>query len=321
MTTEVRSRILLAVLAGNYREVAGRIAGVDPSKLRRYLRSKDTNAVAFRDAIEQAECTVEGRLVKSVLQMGKKNLQAATCYLSHKFPERWADKSVELSKALKTIQELSRLLNVQRDSPRGPSWPVSAELPVSTRHDRRMPLTPRQQRFVQEYLIDLNATQAAIRAGYSRKSADKIGCQLLGKTRVYAEIERLKSRRASRLQITTDKILAELAGIAFSSINDYSIDKRGTITLASEATVPDAVRAVKHCRVKTLTKGKTTCQTADIELYDKLRALELCMKHLGMIGVDVDLEELIARLRQSADSNLPGYGLDHEAPFGKQFRS
>jgi phage terminase small subunit len=45
-------------------------------------------------------------------------------------------------------------------------------------------LTPKQQRFIQEYLIDLNATQAAIRAGYSAKNADKIGSQQLGKTRV-----------------------------------------------------------------------------------------------------------------------------------------
>ena len=76
-------------------------------------------------------------------------------------------------------------------------------------------LTPKQARFVDEYLIDLNATQASIRAGYSAKTACWIGPQLLGKTHVAQLIaERVKARE-QRTEITQDRVIAELAKIAF----------------------------------------------------------------------------------------------------------
>jgi phage terminase small subunit len=68
-------------------------------------------------------------------------------------------------------------------------------------------LTAKQERFVQEYMVDLNATQAAIRAGYSAKNADKIGPELLGKTRVRAAIEAAKATRAKRVQIDADWVV------------------------------------------------------------------------------------------------------------------
>lgn len=76
-------------------------------------------------------------------------------------------------------------------------------------------LTPKQAAFVREYLIDLNATQAAIRAGYSQKNADKIGPELLGKTRIKAEIQTVMDERAERLEITADRVLKEIAKLAF----------------------------------------------------------------------------------------------------------
>ena len=68
-------------------------------------------------------------------------------------------------------------------------------------------LTPKQQRFVGEYLVDLNAKQAAIRAGYSAKTAEWIGPQLLGKTHVSAEIQRAIADRSKRTEITQDYVL------------------------------------------------------------------------------------------------------------------
>ncbi len=68
-------------------------------------------------------------------------------------------------------------------------------------------LTPKQERFVQEYLVDLNATQAAIRAGYSAKTADHIGPELLGKTCVSEAIAAAKAARMKRLEITQDQVL------------------------------------------------------------------------------------------------------------------
>ena len=71
-------------------------------------------------------------------------------------------------------------------------------------------LTPKQQRFVQEYMIDSNATQAAIRAGYSEKNADKIGSELLGKTRVAAAIKERQTILAKRVLVTADRVIEGL---------------------------------------------------------------------------------------------------------------
>ena len=74
-------------------------------------------------------------------------------------------------------------------------------------------LTPKQQRFCEEYLIDLNATQSAIRAGYSEKTADVIGCENLAKPNISQEIARLVQKRSDSLNIDTDWVLRELVDI------------------------------------------------------------------------------------------------------------
>ncbi len=71
-------------------------------------------------------------------------------------------------------------------------------------------LTPRQARFVEEYLLDLNATQAAIRAGYSARNADKIGPELLGKTRVAEAVKAAQQARSGRTEITQDEVIQGL---------------------------------------------------------------------------------------------------------------
>ena len=68
-------------------------------------------------------------------------------------------------------------------------------------------LTEKQKRFVQEYLVDLNATAAAKRAGYSEKSASRIAVELLNKTQVYAEIQNQQAKRQKRVEITQEKLL------------------------------------------------------------------------------------------------------------------
>ena len=73
-----------------------------------------------------------------------------------------------------------------------------------------MSLTPKQARFVEEYLLDLNATQAAIRAGYSARNADKIGPELLGKTRVAEAVKAAQQARSGRTEITQDEVIQGL---------------------------------------------------------------------------------------------------------------
>jgi len=82
-------------------------------------------------------------------------------------------------------------------------------------------LTPKQERFVAEYLIDLNATQAAIRAGYSEKTATEQGSRLLTNVKVQQAIAKGQNKTAAKLEITKERIVEELAKIGFSNMLDY----------------------------------------------------------------------------------------------------
>lgn len=86
-------------------------------------------------------------------------------------------------------------------------------------------LTPKQERFVEEYLVDLNASAAARRAGYSAKSANRIGPELLGKTCVSEAIEKAKAKRVARTGITQDDVVKELWN--FYKVNSVLIEKYG----------------------------------------------------------------------------------------------
>ena len=77
-------------------------------------------------------------------------------------------------------------------------------------------MTSRQQRFVREYLTDFNATQAAIRAGYSPKGASVQGARLLVNAKVQAEVERLAQQKDDELGLSSERILHKIAQIAFS---------------------------------------------------------------------------------------------------------
>ena len=158
-------------------------------------------------------------------------------------------------------------------------------------------LTAKQQRFCDEYLIDLNATQAAIRAGYSEKNADKIGSELLGKTRVAEYIQERKQDRVERTEITQDMVLRELAIIAFSNIADYArvVEKEGvtdTGTKVKYKTV-DAVLTedLTDNQKKALAVIKEGKNGLEVKPYDKVRALELLGKHLGMWTEKVEVTE------------------------------
>jgi phage terminase small subunit len=84
-----------------------------------------------------------------------------------------------------------------------------------------MKLTPKQARFVQEYLIDLNAAQAAIRAGYSAKTARMIGHENLTKPEIAAAIEKAMAERAERTGLTADWVVDELRKIAGGGLGDH----------------------------------------------------------------------------------------------------
>lgn len=139
-------------------------------------------------------------------------------------------------------------------------------------------LTAKQQRFTEEYLIDLNATQAALRAGY--KNAD-IGRQLLTKNNVSAEIQRKMAERSVRTGITQDHVLQELANVAFSRGSDYArVVYRGGIA-GVELTPTDTLTDEQKAAIAGI---KETQTGIEVKAYDKIRALELLGKHLGLFA-------------------------------------
>lgn len=160
-------------------------------------------------------------------------------------------------------------------------------------------LTPKQQRFVEEYLIDLNATQAAIRAGYSAKNADKIGPELLGKTRVAEAIKQAMAERSRRTGINQDRVLRELAKIAFVNAGDVVNMDEATVR---EGAIRDDLAAISSVKVKTIPTESGEIVEREVKLHDKLKALELIGKHLGMFRdkVDMNVEVNLADLLKKA---------------------
>ena len=146
-------------------------------------------------------------------------------------------------------------------------------------------LTNKQQRFVDEYLIDLNATQAAIRAGYSSKRADAIGYENLRKPDIETAIQRAMSERAKRTEITQDIVLKELGRLGFSDIRKYFYED-GTLKAIHELD-DDAAAAVASVEVEELFEGKGEDRehigyTRKFKFWDKNSALEKIGKHLKM---------------------------------------
>lgn len=151
---------------------------------------------------------------------------------------------------------------------------------------RMAKLTEKQQRFVDEYLIDLNATQAAIRAGYSAKNADKIGSELLGKTRVAEAISEKMADRSKRTGVNQDRVVLELAKIAFVNAADVIDPESATI---KEGATSDDTAAIQSVKVKVIPGKKGEGVEREIRLNDKLKALELLGKHLGMWNDKLDV--------------------------------
>lgn len=147
-------------------------------------------------------------------------------------------------------------------------------------------LTEKQQRFVDEYLIDLNATQAAIRAGYSVKTAKDIGCQNLAKLNIQQAISEKMAERSKRTGVNQDRIVMELAKIAF--VNAADVIDSDDATIKKGATADDTA-AIQSVKVKVIPTKEGEGVEREIRLNDKLKALELLGKHLGMWNDKLDV--------------------------------
>lgn len=138
-------------------------------------------------------------------------------------------------------------------------------------------LTDKQKRFVDEYLVDLNATAAARRAGYKDPN---IGRQLITKNNVSAEIQKRQAKLRGKLEITQERVLEELAAIAFANGTDFAtITHNGLVRLTPTDEVPEE----KKKAVASIKEGQ---YGTEIKLHDKVRALELLGKHLGVFDAN-----------------------------------
>jgi len=142
-------------------------------------------------------------------------------------------------------------------------------------------LTPKQRLFVQEYLIDLNATQAAIRAGYSVKNAEFQAHCLLKNPKVKQAIKLAMYEREQRTKVTQDRVIQELAKIAF--INPTDVVDSYDASLHNGAAREDTA-AISSIRVKRLPTREGFGVEREIKLHDKIRALELLGKHLRLFN-------------------------------------
>jgi phage terminase small subunit len=141
-----------------------------------------------------------------------------------------------------------------------------------------MALTAKQQKFADEYLIDLNATQAAIRAGYSPKSAGTNADKLLKNTKIRAYIEARMAEHSRRTGVTQERIIRELARIAF--LDPTQLIDMDTAELLTDAAADDRA-AIASVKVKTMS-GETEMIEREVRFADKIKALELLGKRFGM---------------------------------------
>lgn len=151
-------------------------------------------------------------------------------------------------------------------------------------------MTKKQKRFVEEYLVDLNATQAAIRAGYSPQTARDIGCENLTKPNIQNAIATAMAERSRRTGINQDRVIQEIAKLAF--LNPVDVIDMDEATIKGEVNRDDTA-CIASVKVKVIPGEDGNITEREIKTYDKLKALELLGKHLGMFSDKLKVEGAI----------------------------
>lgn len=155
-------------------------------------------------------------------------------------------------------------------------------------------LRPQQQRFVDEYLIDLNAKQAAIRAGYSEKTAQEQSSRLLSNVKVSAVIQEAMQARQARTHVTQDRVLLELARLGLSDIRS-AFTEAGHLKSIHElgdelAPAVSSVKVVTRPGAEVDKNGNREVEYVhEIKLWDKNSAIDKLMKHMGILTDKQDI--------------------------------
>jgi phage terminase small subunit len=174
-------------------------------------------------------------------------------------------------------------------------------------------LTDKQEAFCQEYLVDLNATKAAIKAGYSERSASVLAVKLMNKPQVQERIQELQQKRAARTEVSADRVVEELKVIAFSKVTDFlevreverSIglkkktpieedfddedDEEEPLTVKYNSVSVFQTSEMNQAAIPAIAAIKEGKNGIELKLHDKTKALELLARHLGMLKDNLNL--------------------------------
>lgn len=154
-------------------------------------------------------------------------------------------------------------------------------------------LSHQQERFVTEYLVDLNGKQAAIRAGYSEKTADVQASRLLASVKVREAVDKAIANRAEKTGITAERVIEELSKIGFSNMMDYMRpDPDGDLYLDFSNLTRDQAAAIQEVTVEDFKAGRgedaRDVRRVKFKLADKRAALVDIGKHLGLFRERVE---------------------------------
>lgn len=175
-----------------------------------------------------------------------------------------------------------------------------------------MSLTAKQQAFVDEYLVSLNATQAAIKAGYSSNGASAAASRLLANVKVNTAIEEAKQKRAERTRVDADKVVKELAKLGFSDMRELATwDEAGVRWRYSDELTDEAAACVKDViythEVRYDKNGRTETSSTKLQLHDKKAALKMLGDHTGVFGGGESLEQETQSFLLGADAMREEY--------------
>lgn len=160
-------------------------------------------------------------------------------------------------------------------------------------------LTPKQVRFVEEYLVDNNATQAAIRAGYAERTANEQGSRLLAKSNVQALVEQKRGALAKKTEVSAERVIAEYCKVAFADMANYVMidQKSGEVRLDFGKIPAGGTAAIAEITQEEYMDGAgddaRPVKRTKFKLYDKLRALDALGKHLGLF---IEKQEMTGQL-------------------------
>ena len=160
---------------------------------------------------------------------------------------------------------------------------TSPQIKLGLKMPNNSDLSAKQRRFIEEYLVDMNGTQAAIRAGYSPRSARVAASRLLMKDNIANALAERRAKISSKLEVTAKRVIAELAALGFANIADfYRENEDGTLAVDTDALLdPARAAAITQVDVQTAADG---AQSIKIKLADKKAALVELGKHLGLFN-------------------------------------